>query len=171
MQIFLFLISQILLHRTDFNRYIVRDKTNYLCPVNKQRPLIMFLYIPVEQLTKSEVWTLHYAAVAATKTTNRPFQSGLVCSYAPIHCRIFGPRTTRNARAIPSLLPFVKNLPSNVSETFEYKIWTFSKYLFLFTLFKLNFSRTSFLLFKRDDNISNTKWKKRITFSKFLFDP
>lgn len=75
MQIFLFLISQILLHRTGFNRYIVRDKTNYLCPVNKQRPLIMFLYIPVEQLTKSEVWTLHYAAVAATKTTNRPFQS------------------------------------------------------------------------------------------------
>lgn len=32
MQIFLFLISQILLHRTGFNRYIVRNKTNYLCP-------------------------------------------------------------------------------------------------------------------------------------------
>lgn len=40
----------------------------------------MFLYIPVEQLTKSEVWTLHYAAVAATKTTNRPFRLRRVCS-------------------------------------------------------------------------------------------
>lgn len=122
MQIFLFLISQILLHRTGFNHYIVRNKTNYLCPVNKQRPLIMFLYIPVEQLTKSEVWTLHYAAVAATKTTNRPFQSGLVCSYAP-YTVIFSDQDlscTRN-----SFLPFVKifslafrNVNLNISKSF-----------------------------------------------------